>query len=139
MVWSSSPTRSSTPGRSAACLSDAPASSLAAAGRAREGRRADAACRRNAIIVQTALASLFTIVTFGPWASSSDFPNQVYLIFQAAVTVIWCLSMILLFADIFLVRRAFPQRFEEVRVSSTNLLDPERSRGRGVVRRRRGS
>lgn len=77
---------------------------------------------RNAIIAQTAIASIFAIVTFGPWSSSSNFPSQVYLIFQAAVTVIWCLSMVLLFADIFLVRRAFPERFEEVRVSSKNLL-----------------
>jgi len=36
--------------------------------------------------------------------------------------VIWCLSMVLLFADIFLVKRAFPQKFEEVRVSRTELL-----------------
>jgi len=77
---------------------------------------------RNAIILQTVLASIFTIVTFGPWAGSSNFANQVYLIFQAAVTVIWCLSMILLFADIFLVRRAFPRLFDEVRVSDTRLL-----------------
>jgi amino acid transporter len=76
----------------------------------------------NAVLVQTALASIFAIVTFGPWGSSSNFPSQVYLIFQAAVTVIWCLSMVLLFADIFLVKRAFPQKFEEVRVSRTELL-----------------
>jgi amino acid transporter len=76
----------------------------------------------NAILLQTGLASVFTIVTFGPWAQSGNFPSQVYLVFQAAVTVIWCLSMVLLFADIFLVRRAFPQRFEEVKVASTNLL-----------------
>jgi amino acid transporter len=76
----------------------------------------------NAILLQTGLASLFTIVTFGPWAQSSSFPSQVYLVFQAAVTVIWCLSMVLLFADIFLVRRAFPERFEEVRVAGTNVL-----------------
>ena len=38
------------------------------------------------------------------------------------MTVIWCLSMILLFADVFLVRRAFPQKFEEVRVASIPLL-----------------
>ena len=42
--------------------------------------------------------------------------------FQAAVTVIWCLSMILLFGDIFLVKRAFPQRFEESRVASSVVL-----------------
>jgi glutamate:GABA antiporter len=75
-----------------------------------------------AIIVQTVLASIFTVVTFGPWAQSSNFPSQVYLIFQAAVTVIWCLSMVLLFADIFLVRRSFPQKFEQVRVSSIPVL-----------------
>jgi glutamate:GABA antiporter len=77
---------------------------------------------RNAVLLQTAIASIFTIVTFGPWAGSSEFPVQVYLVFQAAVTVIWCLSMILLFADIYLVRRAFPERFDEVRVSHTGLL-----------------
>jgi amino acid transporter len=76
----------------------------------------------NAILVQTVLASIFTIVTFGPWSQNSSFPSQVYLIFQAAVTVIWCLSMILLFLDIFLVKRAFPEKFEEVRVSHPVLL-----------------
>ena len=76
----------------------------------------------NAILLQTAIASIFTIVTFGPWSSSSTFPSQVYLVFQAAVTVIWCVSMIVLFSDIFLVRRAFPERFEEVRVSNPKLL-----------------
>jgi amino acid transporter len=76
----------------------------------------------NAVLVQTVLASIFAIVTFGPWSSGGDFPSQVYLSFQATVTVIWCLSMVLLFADVFLVKRAFPQKFEEVRVSSTRLL-----------------
>ena len=59
---------------------------------------------------------------FGPWAQGSSFPSQVYLIFQAAVTVIWCLSMVLLFADIFLVKRAFPEKFEEVRAAHPTLL-----------------
>src|SRR5437762_4762636 len=45
-----------------------------------------------------------------------------YWLFQAAVTVIWCLSMVFLFADIFLVKRAFPAKFEEVRVSHPYLL-----------------
>jgi amino acid transporter len=76
----------------------------------------------NAILLQTTLASIFTIITFGPWAQSSDFPSQVYLVFQAAVTVIWCLSMVLLFGDVFLVKRAFPQRFEEVKVAPAGLL-----------------
>jgi FlaA1/EpsC-like NDP-sugar epimerase len=72
--------------------------------------------------LQTVLASIFAIVTFGPWAQNGNFPSQVYLIFQAAVTVIWCLSMILLFADVFLVKRAFPAKFEEMRVAHPYLL-----------------
>jgi glutamate:GABA antiporter len=76
----------------------------------------------NAILVQTVIASIFAVVTFGPWSQNSSFPSQVYLIFQAAVTVIWCLSMILLFLDIFLVKRAFPEKFEQVRVSHPLLL-----------------
>ncbi|HXH95710.1 MAG TPA: hypothetical protein VNH40_00745, partial [Gaiellaceae bacterium] len=59
---------------------------------------------------------------FGPWSSGSSFPTQVYLVFQAAVTVIWCLSMVLLFADVFLVRRSYPEKFEAVRVSRTGAL-----------------
>jgi amino acid transporter len=74
-----------------------------------------------AIITQTVLASIFTLVTF-MHTGAGNLPTQVYLILQASVTVIWCLSMILLFSDIYLVRRAFPQRFDEVRVSRTNLL-----------------
>jgi drug/metabolite transporter (DMT)-like permease len=41
---------------------------------------------------------------------------------QAAVTVIWCISMVLLFADIYLVKRAFPEKFEEVKVAPTPVL-----------------
>src|SRR5437868_2050950 len=76
----------------------------------------------NAVLLQTTIASIFAIITFGPWAQHGNFPAQVYLIFQAAVTVIWCLSMVLLFADVFLVRRAFPEKFEEVRVASMPVL-----------------
>jgi amino acid transporter len=74
-----------------------------------------------AIVVQTVLASIFTLVTF-MHTGAGNLPTQVYLVIQASVTVIWCLSMILLFTDIFLVRRAFPQRFEEVRVSRVPVL-----------------
>src|SRR5205809_4924716 len=42
-----------------------------------------------AILLQTVLASIFAVITFGPWAQNLNFPRQVYLIFQAAVTVIW--------------------------------------------------
>src|SRR5438270_472912 len=70
----------------------------------------------NAIVVQTVLASGVTVVAFGPWFGSNN-TNKIFWMLQAAVTVIWCISMVLLFADIYLVKRAFPQKFEEVRVA----------------------
>jgi amino acid transporter len=75
----------------------------------------------NAILAQTVLSSLFVVAVFNPWVPN-DNTQKAYWLFQAAVTVIWCVSMVLLFADIFLVRRAFPNKFDEVRVSHPSLL-----------------
>ena len=74
-----------------------------------------------AILTQTVLSSLFVIAIFNPWVSGGN-NQRAYWLFQAAVTVIWCVSMVLLFADIFLVKRAFPAKFEEVRVAHPYVL-----------------
>jgi amino acid transporter len=74
-----------------------------------------------AIVTQTVLSSLFVIAIFNPWVSGNN-NQKAYWLFQAAVTVIWCVSMVLLFADIFLVKRAFPQKFDEVRAAHPYLL-----------------
>src|SRR6266536_933908 len=76
---------------------------------------------RNAVLAQTIMASAITVVAFGPWLGSNN-TNKIFWMLQAAVTVIWCISMILLFADIYLVKRAFPEKFEEVRVAPTPVL-----------------
>ncbi len=76
---------------------------------------------RNAVLAQTIMASAITVVAFGPWLGSSN-TNKIFWMLQAAVTVIWCISMVLLFADIYLVKRAFPEKFEEVRVAPTPVL-----------------
>jgi amino acid transporter len=74
-----------------------------------------------AILTQTVLSSLFVVAIFNPWMANNN-TQKAYWLFQAAVTVIWCISMVLLFADIFLVKRAFPAKFEEVRVAHPYLL-----------------
>src|SRR3954471_13633806 len=74
-----------------------------------------------AVVTQTVLASLFVVAIFNPWVSGGN-NQRAYWLFQAAVTVIWCVSMVLLFADIFLVKRAFPAKFEEVRVAHPYVL-----------------
>src|SRR5207247_1607012 len=74
-----------------------------------------------AIVTQTVLSSLFVVAIFNPWVASNN-NQRAYWLFQAAVTVIWCISMVLLFADIFLVRRAFPAKFDEVRAAHPYVL-----------------
>src|SRR5207237_243371 len=74
-----------------------------------------------AILTQTVLSSLFVVAIFNPWVSGGN-NQRAYWLFQAAVTVIWCISMVLLFVDIFLVKRAFPARFDEVRAAHPYLL-----------------
>ncbi len=75
----------------------------------------------HAIVTQTVLSSIFVVAIFNPWVAS-DNNQKAYWLFQAAVTVIWCVSMVLLFADVFLVKRAFPAKFEEVRVAHPYVL-----------------
>src|SRR5207245_6062189 len=75
----------------------------------------------SAIVAQAVLAAAITVSAFGPWFGSGN-TNKLFWMLQAAVTVIWCISMVLLFADIFLVKRAFPEKFEEVRVAPTPVL-----------------
>jgi glutamate:GABA antiporter len=74
-----------------------------------------------AVLTQTVLASLFVVAIFNPFVGG-DNTQKAYWLFQAAVTVIWCVSMVLLFLDIFLVKRAFPELFEEIRSSHPALL-----------------
>lgn len=74
-----------------------------------------------AILTQTVLSSLFVVAVFNPGLGGNN-TQKAYWLFQAGVTVIWCLSMVLLFSDIFLVKRAFPAKFDEVRAAHPYLL-----------------
>jgi amino acid transporter len=70
----------------------------------------------NAVILQTVIASIITIVVFFIIGTFTDLdPNKPYLGMLAGVTIVWCISTALLFLDIFFAKRANPQRFEEAR------------------------
>lgn len=68
----------------------------------------------NAVILQTLLATILTIVVFIGKIAGDD-PNKPYLALLAGVTIVWCISTALLFLDVFFAKRANPQRFEEAR------------------------
>lgn len=77
----------------------------------------------NAVLAQTVIASIATAIIYFPVQSAtSNYAVKVYLVLLAAVTVVWCTSMVLLFADVFFARRSFPDKFREVQRTPWRLL-----------------
>jgi amino acid transporter len=75
-----------------------------------------------AVWVQTAIAAVFTLVAFVlvpaiSTGSSANSETRVYDILQAAVTVIWCISIAVLFADILIIVRRYRTQFQERRLA----------------------
>jgi amino acid transporter len=69
----------------------------------------------NAVIAQTVIASIATAIIYFPvQGGTSNYATKVYLVLLAAITVVWCTSMVLLFGDVFFARRSFPEKFKEV-------------------------
>src|SRR5579884_2605818 len=70
-----------------------------------------------AVVVQSVLASLVAALIFlvAPLTlrllRPADLTTIVYDVLQAALTVIWCVSMIFLFVDVVLIRGKYPERF----------------------------
>lgn len=78
----------------------------------------------NAVWAQTVIASLFALVAFIALPSLGigggrpiDIQTRTYDVLQAAVTVIWCLSMVVLFVDVVIIIRRFLPRYQETRMA----------------------
>src|SRR5262252_6529923 len=77
----------------------------------------------SAVLAQTVIASIAAAIIYFPnQSATSNYATKVYLVLLAAVTVVWCTSMVLLFSDVFFVRRSFPEKFKEVQRSPWALL-----------------
>src|SRR5215469_13346444 len=76
-----------------------------------------------AVWVQTVIAALFTLVAFvivpsvAGGKSSVDSETKIYDVLQAAVTVIWCISIVVLFVDILIILRRYQAQFQEHRLA----------------------
>ncbi|HLZ39207.1 MAG TPA: amino acid permease [Mycobacteriales bacterium] len=78
----------------------------------------------NAIWAQTVVAASFTALAFVvlPLVGIGggrpvDVQTRVYDVLQAAVTVIWCLSMVVLFVDVLIILRRYPEQFRATRLA----------------------
>src|SRR5262252_6580771 len=75
-----------------------------------------------AVWVQTVIAALFTLLAFVvvpsvTSGSSIEAETKIYDVLQAAVTVIWCISIVILFVDILIILRRFQAQFQARRIA----------------------
>ncbi len=75
-----------------------------------------------AVWVQTVIAALFTLIAFVVVPSvtggnAADAETKIYDVLQAAVTVIWCLSIVVLFIDVLIILRRYRTQFEARRLA----------------------
>ncbi len=78
-----------------------------------------------AVLVQSALSSLVTVGIFivAPLTlkvlTPADLATVIYDVLQAALTVIWCVSMATLFVDVVVIRRKYRTHFERLQLAPT--------------------
>jgi amino acid transporter len=76
-----------------------------------------------AVMVQSIISGVFTAVAFivAPLVTNALTPSNlstvIYDILQAAVTVIWCVSMVILFVDVIIIRFKFHETFARIRLA----------------------
>ena len=76
-----------------------------------------------AVMVQSIISAVFTAVAFilAPLVTNALSPSNlstvIYDILQAAVTVIWCVSMVILFVDVIIIRFKFHETFARIRLA----------------------
>jgi lipid-A-disaccharide synthase-like uncharacterized protein len=75
-----------------------------------------------AVWVQTVIAAVFTLLAFVvvpsvAGGSSADAETKIYDVLQAAVTVIWCISIVILFVDILIILRRYRPEFQARRIA----------------------
>lgn len=77
-----------------------------------------------AVMVQSIISAFFTAVAFiiAPYAFSTgltpgNLSTVIYDILQAAVTVIWCVSMVILFVDVIIIRYKYHEAFARARLA----------------------
>src|SRR3989454_1178053 len=65
-----------------------------------------------AVLTQAVITTIITAVAFFVFGGNQNLSIGIYLVLQAAVTVIWCLSMVFLFTDVLVIRSKYPEEFK---------------------------
>jgi hypothetical protein len=65
-----------------------------------------------AVLTQAVITTIITAVAFFIFGTNANLSTGIYIALQAAVTVIWCLSMVFLFVDVLIIRSKYPEEFK---------------------------
>ncbi len=72
-----------------------------------------------AVLVQSVIAAIVAAISyflpylFASGADTATLSTRVYDVLQAAVTVIWCISMVILFVDVVIIRSKYREQFTQ--------------------------
>jgi amino acid transporter len=75
-----------------------------------------------AVLTQAVITTIITAITFIVFSGNLNLSTDVYIVLQAAVTVIWCISMVILFVDVLIIRSKYPNEFKEAQLVHTSLF-----------------
>src|SRR5229473_263805 len=67
---------------------------------------------QNAVLVQAVITTMITAIAYFLFNGNANLSVGIYIALQAAVTVIWCLSMVFLFTDVLVIRSKYPEEFK---------------------------
>ena len=67
---------------------------------------------QNAVLVQAVITTIITAIAYFIFNGNANLSVGMYIALQAAVTVIWCLSMVILFVDVLIIRSKYPEEFK---------------------------
>jgi glutamate:GABA antiporter len=67
---------------------------------------------QNAVLVQAVITTIITAIAYFVFNGNANLSVGIYIALQAAVTVIWCLSMVFLFTDVLVIRSKYPEEFK---------------------------
>lgn len=72
-----------------------------------------------AVLTQTIIGISFTAIIFvlAPSFKSAELSSVMYNILLASATVVWCVSMIILFVDVIIIRRHYRELFQRIRLA----------------------
>src|SRR5437660_3956066 len=65
-----------------------------------------------AVLTQAVITTIITAIAFFIFGGNANLSTGIYIALQAAVTVIWCLSMVFLFVDVLIIRSKYPEEFK---------------------------